>query len=425
MRVVLLSEFFLKNMGYLENLLPKYLARLGAETHVIATDLSPSYRQKSSNAANTGSCEQLQAGTIEVRDGFTLHILGHKRVVGYMRMVGLRKKLWSIRPDIVQTVAAAGWIPLDAALSQPLIGYRLFTGCHMAASVFPLAGKNLPWWNRERLACLLSRTVPGRFTSLFAEKCYGATSDCADVAVRFYGVPQDKINVCPLGVDVELFSPIANEEEAQARLDLRRRLGFLESEIVCIYTGRFTEDKNPLLLARAIAQLVRRGEPFRGLFVGNGVQAQEIGSCPGCVIHPYVPVQDLSKFFRAADIGAWPTQESMSMLDAAACGLPIIVNHTLAARERIEGNGLTYRLNDVEDLIRVLLLLRDSQTRQHLGRLGALKMARDFSWETIAKQRLRDYRAVLSSNGVPAAQNGKNQSDEGAKITSASDTISQ
>jgi glycosyltransferase involved in cell wall biosynthesis len=424
MRVILLSEFFLKDMGYLENLLPKYLARLGVETHVIATDLSPSYRQKSVSGAMVRSSEQLPAGTVQARDGYTLHILGHKRVAGYMRMAGLREKLCSIRPDIVQTIAVVGWIPLDAALSQPLIGYKLFTGCHMAASVFPLAGKNLPWWNRERLACLLSRAVPGRFTSLFAEKCYGATTDCADVAVRFFGVPRNKINVCPLGVDVELFSPISNEEDVKARLELRQRLGFVESEIVCIYSGRFTVDKNPLLLAKAIAQLVRRGESFRGLFVGNGVQAQEISSCPGCIVHPYVPVQDLGKFFRAADIGAWPTQESMSMLDAAACGLPIVVNHTLAAKERIEGNGLIYRLNDVEDLIRVLLMLRDSQTRQHLGRVGALKMAHDFSWESIAKQRLRDYRFALSSERVLMNRNGHSHSDDGAKITSTSDTIS-
>jgi hypothetical protein len=31
-------------MGYLENMLPKYLARLGAEVDVITTDLPPYYQ---------------------------------------------------------------------------------------------------------------------------------------------------------------------------------------------------------------------------------------------------------------------------------------------------------------------------------------------------------------------------------------------
>ena len=46
MTVVLVSEFFAPGMGYLENSFPKYLARAGVETHVIATDLPLSYRKK-------------------------------------------------------------------------------------------------------------------------------------------------------------------------------------------------------------------------------------------------------------------------------------------------------------------------------------------------------------------------------------------
>jgi len=398
MRVVLLSEIFSKDMGYLENMLPKYLARMGVEVHVLATDLPPNFRQNNGNGTYKDFSGQLPPGIVEVRDGYKVHILGHKRVLGYMRMVGLREKLRSIRPDIVQTTAAIGWIPLDAALNQPLLGYRLFTGCHMTASVFPIANKNLRWWDRERLMCVLTRGIPGRLSNTLAEKCYGATSDCADIAVRFFGVPKSKIHICPLGTDTELFNPISDENQRQDRFELRQHLGLSESEIVCIYSGRFSEDKNPLLLARAVSHLAGMGEPFRGLFVGNGEQADAIASCPACITHSFVPVQKLANFFRASDIGVWPTQESMSMLDAAACGLPIVVNDTMRASERIEGNGVNYKLNDLDDLIRVLLLLKNFATRQKMGFHGAQKMARDFSWETIARRRLLDYRAALTSD---------------------------
>jgi glycosyltransferase involved in cell wall biosynthesis len=115
----------------------------------------------------------------------------------------------------------------------------------------------------------------------------------------------------------------------------------------------------------------------------------------GCVTHPFVPVQELGDFYRAADIGVWPTQESMSMLDAAACGLPIIVNDTIAAVERIDGNGLKYKLGDVDDLVRALLELGDPLARQGLGSFGAKKMA-GFNWEAIARRRLQDYRTALA-----------------------------
>jgi glycosyltransferase involved in cell wall biosynthesis len=259
-----------------------------------------------------------------------------------------------------------------------------------------MATQNLPWWHSERLRCALMRTAHGRFINSFAEKCYGATVDCADVAVRFFGVTRGRIDVCPLGVDTELFRPNNGERGSRDRIALRRRLGFSDSEIICVYSGRFTEDKNPLLLAKAVAQLVHRGEAFRGLFVGDGIQAEAIQAQPGCVTHPFVPVQELGDFFRAAEIGVWPTQESTSMLDAAACGLPIVVNDTLLAKERIAGNGITYRLNDLEDLVRALLSLRDANARKNLGDAGATRMANQFSWAAIAQRRMQDYEAALS-----------------------------
>ena len=87
------------------------------------------------------------------------------------------------------------------------------------------------------------------------------------------------------------------------------------------------------------------------------------------------------------------------MLDAAACGLPIVANDTMTAPERLEGSGLAYKLNDVGDLIRALLKLRDRETRDGLSTCGVQKMARDFSWESMAKRRLKDYEAALRSAG--------------------------
>jgi glycosyltransferase involved in cell wall biosynthesis len=401
LRVALLTEVFVKNMGYMENLLPKYLGRLGVDVHVVATDASPNHHVDTSEAKETyaGFVDRatLVPGFVERMPGFALHVLAQKKRLGYLKMKGLRRKLASLRPDIVQATHVIGWTPLEAAFDKFLFDYKLFTAAHYHESVFPLARKKLPPWSQQRLRCGITRTLPGWLVSQATEKCYAISPDCADVAARFFGVPRTKIEICPLGVDTELFHSVSNEIEARARVQLRGLQGFSESEIVCIYTGRFSEEKNPLLLAAAIAELVRLGKPFRGLFVGNGMQAQAIQSCAGCTIHAFVPVHELGNFYRASDIGVWPTQESMSMLDAAACGLPIVANQGMDAPERLEGNGLTYKLNDLRDLVRVLLELSDQQTRECLGTAGAQKMARDFSWESIARRRVQDYEYALGS----------------------------
>jgi len=394
-RIALLSEVFCKNMGYLENMLSKYLARLGADVHVLATDLPPDYRQKSSGSPYAGFLSEWQPGSRLTMEGFTLHILGHQKILGHMRMAGLGAKLREISPAIVQVSSPIGWIALDAARFRISLGYRLFTGSHYHASVFPLAMRPAAFWSGARLKCFATRTMPGRIASLAAEKCFAISSDCAEVAVRFFGVPRSQIEICPLGVDTELFHPLQGASDAADRAALRKRFGFSHSEIVCIYAGRFTEEKNPLLLAKAVERLQQQGHPFRGLLLGNGPQADDIRNCFGCVTHPFEPVNALGDFFRAADIGVWPAQESLSMLDAAACGLPIVVNHTMTAPERVVGNGLTYLLNDSNDLLRALLELKNPCNRREMGRIGAQKMARDFSWESVAHRRLRDYEAAL------------------------------
>ena len=394
MRVVLISEIFAPGMGYLENILPKYLARLGAEVDVVASSLPPNHRQNSAPQAYRDFAPSPAPGSVENLDGFRLHVLGHTTSLGHVRLVGLQRKLKALRPDVVQTMTPIGWIALESAWSRRSLGYRLFSGCHYHASVFPLAQSNSPFFHPERVKCYLQRGLHGRMVSWATEKYYAISPDCAEVAERFFGIPRSKLEVCPLGVDTEIFHPVTTAEGQAERTALRERLGFREGEIVCVYSGRFGDDKNPLLLASAVAQLTSAGQPFRGLFIGNGPQATEIGQCPGCVTQPFVPIRQLGAFYRASEIGVWPTQESMSMLDALACGLPLIANDTVHAPERLNGTGLQYRLGDVDDLIRTLGLLIDPGVREQLGGEGARRMREEFSWDAIAARRIRDYSAA-------------------------------
>lgn len=405
MRVVVLTETYSKRMGYAQGALSKALARLGVEVHLLTPRLAPSHQRKDFQSIYGGfTGDELSTGTETERvDDYTVHYMPHCTRLGYVRMRGMRAKLQALRPNIVQTFVAISWLPLDAALLKPFLGYRLFTGSHTTASVFPLATKNAKTWSPARLTSLASRALPGRFISLFTERCYGATDDCADVAVRFFGVPRSKMTVAPLGVDTDVFFVDESEEARTRRNEVRAFAGASPEEILCIYTGRFTDEKNPLLLAQAVEKLRRAGEPYRALFVGNGPQMEAIAASDGCRVHPFIDFDQLGRFYRAAEIAVFPTQESMSMLDATACGLPLVVNDTMQALERVDGNGITYRLNDIDDLFRALRSLRDLNVRAALGRAGAERMKSQFSWEVLAKRRLADYRRALGS-GRPSRQ---------------------
>ena len=287
--------------------------------------------------------------------GFVLHVLRHKKLFGYLKMAGLRTKLASIRPDIVQATHVIGWTPLQAAFGKPFFGYKLFTAAHYHASVFPLAHKKLSPWSRERLRCGITRTVPGWLVSQATEKCYAITSDCADVAARFFGVSKAKIEICPLGVDTELFHAISNEAEGRARVQLRQRQGFSESEWSAFTRGALARRRTRCCWQRQLQNWSDWGNRSAACSWAMGRKPKRSSPARDARLTLSCRFTSLGNFYRASNIGVWPTQESLSMLDASTCGLPIVANQSMAAPERLQGSGLTYRLNGLGDLVRVLL----------------------------------------------------------------------
>lgn len=235
MRIAILAEAYPKNMGYAGTQLPKALAKLGAEVHYVTAGL-PAYTMMADFKETYGKFPAgLGPGTKkEEYEGYTVHFLPHRIQLGYVRMLGILEKLREIKPDIVQTFSPISWGPLNAALIKRRLGYGLFTGNHTTASVFPLARRSSHPWEMERIKNLLTRTICGRFVSLSTEKCYAATTDCGYVATTFLGVPEDKIDVLPLGVDTDVFFPAVSTKDIQERADVRKELGFAPDDILCI-----------------------------------------------------------------------------------------------------------------------------------------------------------------------------------------------
>ena len=71
MKVAILSYTFPRGMGYIGNMLPKYLARFGADVHYITMDL-PHYFQSGMSASSYGQfsgTDVVKPGTVESVDG--------------------------------------------------------------------------------------------------------------------------------------------------------------------------------------------------------------------------------------------------------------------------------------------------------------------------------------------------------------------
>jgi glycosyltransferase involved in cell wall biosynthesis len=383
-------------MGYTENCLPKALASLGHDVHLITSNLNvygneAGYQrtyQEFLGAADQG------VGTKYV-DGYVVHRLQSRTLAGYVYLPELWRRIRELNPQIVHSLEIASLQSFALAIASLFNRFVLFAESHQHMSVvrpFLLERKGNYW---KKLAFWVTRTVPTALASLRVSRCFAIAPDCIEVARRFYGVPKNKLKLQSLGTDLSVFGPAIDAAALQVREAARLELGFTEHDIVCIYTGRLSVEKDPALLARAIDMLSKQRSRFRGLFVGEGIQRDEIAACTNTTILPFVTHRRLAQLYRLSDIAVWPTQESMSMLDAAASGLPLVVSNRIGESDRIDGNGMAYAEGDVSDLVKTLLRLECACTRKTLGQIGRHKMESKFNWQTIAKSVASDYAAGL------------------------------
>jgi glycosyltransferase involved in cell wall biosynthesis len=397
MKIVLVTTYYSKGMGYTENCLPRSLAALGHEVHVVtseyniygnAPDYSKNYQEFLGDAIQP-------CGTFDC-DGCTVHRLPSRDLFGYIQIIGLSKKVHDLNPDIVHSVAIASVQTYALALSKPFSKYLIFSENHHHMSVvkpFLLTNELQPI---KRAIYWITRTLPTRLASIAVERCYAVAPDCLEVASRFYGVPREKLALQSLGTDTDLFRPASTREEISNRHSLRESLGLNDEDLVCVYTGRFTEDKNPALLARAMSILAKQNKNWKSVFVGEGAQRAEIEACDNCQVLPFMPHADLANLYRAVDIAVWPRQESMSMLDAVSCGLPLVVADSIGESKRVSGNGVTYLENDLSSLVQALASLSTHEKRRTLGAHGRKKMVDQFSWDAVARRYVNDYEKALA-----------------------------
>lgn len=116
---------------------------------------------------------------------------------------------------------------------------------------------------------------------------------------------------------------------------------------------------------------------------------------------------DIPAVWASAHIAAFPSfyREGvpLALLEAAACGRPIVCTDIPGCREVVVdgGNGFLVRENDVLALADAIeTLARDKPLREHMGQAGRLRVERYFTKEVVVTQTLALYNAMLGFTGM-------------------------
>ena len=196
------------------------------------------------------------------------------------------------------------------------------------------------------------------------------------------------------GVDVQIFFPVVPAPEP-----------------VCIVlVSRMLWDKGVGEFVEAARRLTEEGVNARFVLVGDPDPANP-ASVPESALrswHGQHGVEwlgrrdDIPAVLQAAHIACLPSYREglpKSLLEAAACGLPIVTTDTPGCREVVRDgvNGLLVPVHDAAALAAALgKLIGDAALRRRMGEQSRLRAETEFGLEAVIAQTLEVYREVCA-----------------------------
>jgi len=202
------------------------------------------------------------------------------------------------------------------------------------------------------------------------------------------GVDASKITVIRVGVDIKRFKPKINKKLSK------------KSITKLLFVGRLVEEKGINDLIDCFSQLVKN-QNIALTLAGSGPMEIPINRLIGVnkwekkVKIVQSKYEDMPRLYQDHDIlivpskttNTWEEQYGMVLVEAMACGLPIVAYDSGAISEVLESAGILVKEGDKKDLYQAVKMFIDDEFSRYKYSLMAIKRAKDeFDSRKIAKQ---------------------------------------
>jgi glycosyltransferase involved in cell wall biosynthesis len=275
-----------------------------------------------------------------------------------------RKVLRHFSPDLIH----AGPIP-TCGFFTALAGFKPLLLMSWGSDILAKGNKNLIWrW----------------MTKFTIKRADMIACDCLavrDRIVELTGYPRDRIIIFPWGVDLSQFHP------TPSRLNLRDKLGWRDNKIV-ITTRSLEPIYGVEVFLEAARKVVEREPRARFLMLGDGSLRPKVESFITehnlkQVIHltGRVPHNLLPDYFNEADLyvsSSYSDGTSVSLLEAMACQLPVVVTDLVSNREWVtpEVNGWLVPPGDAQALSSAILEALEQNSKAKIMAKTNISVAR-------------------------------------------------
>ncbi len=209
--------------------------------------------------------------------------------------------------------------------------------------------------------------------------------------------PEKKIEVIPLGFDLEKF----NTDKNSKRKEFRKKWNLKENEIAIGIIGRLVPIKNHKFFIDAIQEVLKNSKvPIRAFIVGDGEEKQNIINYiknknldfslnyNPATFHLTSWIKEIDRVNSGMDIICLTSLNEgtpVSLIEAQASGKPIVSTKTGGIENIVLENktALLSEKNDLHNFSKNLLsLVNDSNKRKLFSKFG-LEKSKDFHYEQL------------------------------------------
>jgi len=392
MKLAIFSDNFYPELGGIQDsiaLLGKELSNKGHQVNFYV----PECQAKDFTVAKLPAEEINLGKNVKIIRFFSLPVPSPTKQSRMVIPTGLRwLELKKFNPDIIHTHTFFG-LGIEALtagrfLKKPVIGTNHFSiteyGCY-----YPKFCQE--WFKRNSL----------KYVIWYYNNCDFVTAPSQTVFTEMleYGFYKPH-QVLSNQIDLAVFNRKYDKQKAKERFKL--------SDNTIVFAGKLAREKNIDIVIRAVELVKREVKDINFAIAGHGSDREKLKELAKD-LHIEKEVKfmgtfnhkTLAKLYRASDIftiASTSESQSMVLLQAMACGLPVIGVNWRALPEYINRhNGYTVPANNPKAMAdKIIHLLRHENERKELGE-GGLAYVQQFSAARVADQWIELYNKIIKN----------------------------
>jgi len=218
---------------------------------------------------------------------------------------------------------------------------------------------------------------------------------------RLFGLPYEKINVIPNGIDTTAYTGIEKDYEF-------RRQYAMDNEKIILFMGRLVYEKGVQHLISAMPKILDKYHDAKLLIAGKGgmenelkAQVERMGLRDKVYFTGYLNARQVSKMYRCADISVFPsTYEPFGIvaLEAMLAGVPTVVSDVGGLNEIVTHgvDGMKSYAGNCNSLAdSILELLFKPELCDNIVKKAKVKVKNEYNWAKIAQDTHFTYQKAI------------------------------